>query len=170
MFGRAQDDIIGKPIVDVLGAESFETILPHMKRVLRGERVEYEVALMTPAGARQFFAIYVPEHDERNQVIGWIASLIDITDLKKATEEKERLEKIIAETRLPLTSANLGMWDWDIGADHVSCTPEFEAIYGLQATGLRSFAEFRERVHPRRHPRRIGTPGRRGQSAYDISA
>jgi PAS domain S-box-containing protein len=148
MLGRSADDIVGKPIVDFIGEEGFEAILPHIERVLRGQRVEYEAAHMTHAGTRQHYVIYVPEHDERNQVIGWIASIFDITELKKATEEKERLEKLIAEMRLPLESANIGMWDWDMRGDNVSCTPELEAIYGLQATGLRSFADFRKRVHP----------------------
>lgn len=76
MLDRSADDIVGKPIVDFMGEEGFEAILPHIEHVLRGQRVEFEAVHMP--GTRQHYVIYVPEHDERNQVIGWIASIFDI--------------------------------------------------------------------------------------------
>lgn len=45
MFSLLPEEIIGKPIVDVLGNEAFEAIRPHIEKVLRGERVVYEAEI-----------------------------------------------------------------------------------------------------------------------------
>ena len=42
MIGRCPNEIIGKPIIDVMGLEGFNTILPYIQRILAGEHVEYE--------------------------------------------------------------------------------------------------------------------------------
>jgi PAS domain-containing protein len=42
MFGREPKDFVGKPIVDIIGEEGFNTILPHIQQLLQGKRVEYE--------------------------------------------------------------------------------------------------------------------------------
>jgi PAS domain-containing protein len=42
MFGREPKDFVGKPIIDIIGEEGFNAILPHIQQVLRGMRVEYE--------------------------------------------------------------------------------------------------------------------------------
>ena len=148
-MGRAPDEIIGKSLVEIIGAEGLETIRPYVDTVLRGQPVEYDVKLDLPGiGPRHYHVVYVPERDEALHVIGWIASIIDVTESKKAAEEKERLEKLVAEMRLPAASAQIGIWDWDMRTDIVSCTPEHEAIFGLDAASVRSYSEFFDRVHP----------------------
>src|SRR5215470_11414024 len=42
LVGVSADQIIGRPIIDVIGTEAFEVIRPYIERALRGERVEYE--------------------------------------------------------------------------------------------------------------------------------
>jgi PAS domain-containing protein len=42
MIGRHAEELAGKKIVDVMGEAGFQTILPHVKAVLAGQRVEYE--------------------------------------------------------------------------------------------------------------------------------
>jgi PAS domain S-box-containing protein len=94
MIGRASDEVSGKPIIDIMGPEGFETIRPYVETVLRGQRVEYEAEVhFSNVGPRQLHVIYVPERDEQSRVVGWIASITDITEHKKATEERDRLEK-----------------------------------------------------------------------------
>src|SRR5215831_9775667 len=137
-MGRAPDDIIGKRVPDLMGADAFGTIRPYLEAVLRGERVEYEAEVNLPhLGPRQYHMIYVPERNEQNEVVGYVASIIDVTERKRAEEEKERLEKLVADLRLPHATARVGIWDRDIRTDSVSCTPELEAIFGLEATGLK---------------------------------
>src|SRR5437868_13943001 len=42
MVGRTPEEIAGKPIVDIMGEEGLKTILPHIKKVLEGHRIEFE--------------------------------------------------------------------------------------------------------------------------------
>jgi PAS domain S-box-containing protein len=52
LAGQSAEQIIGLPIIDVMGREAFEVIRPYVERVLRGERVEYEEEVLSPpAGA-----------------------------------------------------------------------------------------------------------------------
>src|SRR5262249_10492899 len=140
---------VGNPIVDIMGAEGFETIRPHVEAVLRGERVEYEASVHLPSvGPRQYHVIYVPERDEQRQVIGYVASILDVTDRNRAIEEKIRLERMVAQVHLPLMRARTGIWDMDMRTDQVSYTPELEAIFGLEATGLRGQMDFIRLVYP----------------------
>ena len=149
LMGRAREDIIGKRVMDLMGADGFETIRPHLEAVLRGERIEYEAEVnVAHLGPRQYHMIYVPERNEQNEVIGYVASIIDVTERNRATEDKERLEKLVSEMRLPHASARIGIWDWDVRTGSISCTPELEAIFGLRATGPKSYADFRQLVHP----------------------
>lgn len=142
MLGRPADEVAGKPMLDIVGPEWFETIRPHIEKVLRGERVEYEAAFpFAGVGPRQVHVIYVPERDDRNQVVGWIASIIDITERKETAEDKEQLDKLAAEM-------GIGTWIWDVRTDSMSWTPEFTAIYGMDAASVRSYTDFRNRIHP----------------------
>jgi PAS domain S-box-containing protein len=46
MIGHTPEDVVGKKIVEVIGEMGFQTILPHIKSVLSGERVEYEANVL----------------------------------------------------------------------------------------------------------------------------
>jgi len=45
------DQIIGRPIADVLGQQAFGALRAHFERELRGERVEYQEKLISPGSA-----------------------------------------------------------------------------------------------------------------------
>ena len=62
-----------KLIIDVMGAEGWETIRPNVERVLRGERIEYETSVPFSAGRRYLHVVYTPETNEIGDVVGWIA-------------------------------------------------------------------------------------------------
>jgi PAS domain S-box-containing protein len=91
MLGRRPEDIIGLPILTVLGEKAFSAIVLHVEKVLEGHPVEYESEVHLPgAGNRFLHAAYVPERDEMGQVQGWVASILDATERKRA-EETERM-------------------------------------------------------------------------------
>jgi PAS domain S-box-containing protein len=99
-LGRSAEEIIGKSIVEILGQEAFETIRPYFERVLQGERVEYEVQIPYKGRGHQFMQVtYVPEKNRQGEVVGWLASILDITERKQAEErnekERRRLEAVL---------------------------------------------------------------------------
>jgi PAS domain S-box-containing protein len=80
-LGRSVDEIVGHPIVEVLGRKAFARIEPHFKRVLAGERVAYEQeADFKGIGRRLISAVYVPTIDATGKVDGWVASVTDVTE------------------------------------------------------------------------------------------
>ncbi len=99
MIGRSQADVIGQPIADIVGSAGLKTLMPYIERVLRGEVVEYEDAVnFKGVGSRVLSAVYTPDRDESGEVIGWVASMVDLTEMRKnqaelaaAVKERERL-------------------------------------------------------------------------------
>ncbi len=93
MLGRRPEDFDGRLIVDIMGEEGFRTILPYVERVLRGETVEYESDLQyAGVGPRRVLVKYTPDRDRSGIVRGWIASILDLTDQKKAARMAADLE------------------------------------------------------------------------------
>jgi PAS domain S-box-containing protein len=110
-FGRPPDEIVGKPIVEVMGREAFETIRPYVERVLQGQRVEYETQIPYQGiGTRFMHVTYIPERNAQGQVTGWLASVLDITERKQAEaalrEAKEQLEARVQERIAELEAAS----------------------------------------------------------------
>ena len=85
MFGLRSEEMIGRPLVEIMGEEAFAIVRPDIERVLRGERVEYERAVpYRKVGTRIMRAILTPDVDERGEVCGWFGSLLDITERAEA--------------------------------------------------------------------------------------
>ena len=96
MLGRHPADIEGTPIIEVMGDEGFTGIEPYVQRVLRGERVEFESDVkFAGVGTRFLRTVYTPDRDSQGQVIGWIASILDITDQRGASEARALVTSIV---------------------------------------------------------------------------
>src|SRR5690606_32310684 len=81
---------------EVMGEDGFATIRPHVERVLAGERVEYETDVMFAGiGRRSLRVVYTPDRGEDGTVTGWIASILDITDEKLATDARTLITSIV---------------------------------------------------------------------------
>src|SRR6516162_7390747 len=144
LVGLSAEQIIGRPMIDVLGTKAFEVIRPYIERVLRGERVEFEVEVPISGGEPRFFHVVdEPWFDSEGQVTGWIASVSEITDLKRTTEALRESEERL---RLAMSSGNVGFWDWDVNSGRITWSRELEGIYGLDHAG--SYEAFSSRVHP----------------------
>jgi PAS domain S-box-containing protein len=103
--------IIGRPIIDVMGREGFDTIRPYIDRVLAGESVEYESSVLFHSGGmRRLHVAYAPWREADGSVSGWIASVTDVTaryqaeeKLKAASRHKDEFLAMLAhELRNPL--------------------------------------------------------------------
>jgi PAS domain S-box-containing protein len=99
LIDRRRDEVIGKTIEEALGAEGYNTLRPHIGKVLEGDTVDFECELDFPkVGKRRLAIAYRPELDAKGNVDGWIASLLDITEQKNLESELRALsEKLEAE-------------------------------------------------------------------------
>jgi len=109
--GVPLQQIIGRPIIDVMGPEGFEKIRPYIERVLGGESVEYESPVpFSMGGMRLLHVAYAPWREADGSVSGWIASVNDVTarheaeeKLKAASRHKDEFLAMLAhELRNPL--------------------------------------------------------------------
>ncbi len=84
--GRSADEIIGRPMAEVLGEEALEKMRPHLRQVLLGRRVEYERYARRPSGQRWIHVSLDPTFGAEGEVNGWVALIHDIDDSKRAAE------------------------------------------------------------------------------------
>ncbi|MDQ3625116.1 MAG: PAS domain S-box protein, partial [Verrucomicrobiota bacterium] len=100
LLQRTPEEIIGRPMVEIIGEEAYATILPQVEKVLRGEPVEFEEEIAFKGVSSRFLrAAYQPHRNEAGEVVGWVGSLSDITEKKQAEQESQesraRLEGIV---------------------------------------------------------------------------
>jgi len=108
MFGLKQDDFIGKYAKDILGEKAFANASPHMDTALSGESSHYEMALPdTLKGPKVVSVSYSPDFDASGKIIGFIATVSDITQrklLEKFNEDQLLILEQIADITVPLTN------------------------------------------------------------------
>ena len=108
MVGRTSEEIAGKPIVEIMGEEGLALIRPYIERALSGETVSYESLVPFRNSPPRFLhAVYVPDKDEGGKIVGWIASLIDISERKKAEEKLAWLAAYPRENPNPIMELDL---------------------------------------------------------------
>jgi len=111
MLGRRPEGIAGKPIVEIMGEAGLKTISSHIEKVLKGQTVEFEAEVpYRGVGAPCVHCVYTPDQDSKGKVIGWLASITDITRRKLAEaalqRSKKRLEERVRERTHELHVAN----------------------------------------------------------------
>jgi PAS domain S-box-containing protein len=129
----------------VIGDPAFEVIRPYVEQVLRGELVEYEEEIPFASGGSKFVhAIYTPWIGDGRQVDGWVESVSDISDLKRATMVLQDREQAM---RLALDASGGGSWTWDARTGRVDWDDRFRQLYGFTAEELPSSEAWPRRLH-----------------------
>jgi PAS domain S-box-containing protein len=114
---RPLNDIIGHPILEVLGKDAFEALLPHFNGVLTGKTVRYEQETnFQGIGPRWILAAYTPTFDADGAINGWVAVVVDITERKRAEETIQD-----SEQRFRLVGDTAPVLIWMSGTDRL-CT------------------------------------------------
>ncbi len=122
-FGVKSENLIGRPISELLGKQLYEKNLPYIKGALDGRTqfFERDLVLRKTGEVRHTNATYIPEI-ANGKVLGFFVLVVDVTELKRAqlaaTSAKEKAEtavktreKVLAivshDLRNPLSSINL---------------------------------------------------------------
>lgn len=146
-FGLTPDEVIGKPLVDVLGSKAYESIRSYVDAALSGMRSDFEAAVpYERIGTRYMRCAYVPHIDRKGQTIGFTAVKVDITDRRQMEEALRESEERL---RLALAAGQMGAWDVDLATDLIRWDHKEFALLGLaEGTVMPSRDEFYRRVHP----------------------
>ncbi len=84
-FGRTPADVVGRRLPEVIGAAAFEQLRPNVQRVLAGETHEFDAELdYDVLGRQSVHAAFVPRIAGDGRQDGFIASIINISDRKRA--------------------------------------------------------------------------------------
>jgi PAS domain S-box-containing protein len=93
-LGLAPEQVVGRPIPDVIGRDGHKILLPYVERVLSGQRVKFETQITYPGiGARWISTVYVPTKDSDDKVDGWIGVVADVTERHEAQEQLRESEE-----------------------------------------------------------------------------
>ncbi len=146
-WGKRPEEFIGKTVTEVLGAQAFAALRPHVERVLAGETVVFEMEVPYDGiGQRYVQASYAPDVGEDGRVRGYLSAVIDMTDRRRTEialfESEERL-------RMATRTGKVGLWDWDVAANRVTWTESLYEIHGVRPADFGATIEaFAALVHP----------------------
>ena len=135
---RRPEEMVGRPIAEVIGEEAFFRLKPYFERVLGGETVSYDEEInFLGLGPRWIHAVYSPTSDASRRIDGWVAVVNDIHErvqiqktLQEADRRKDEFLAILAhELRNPLAPVRTAV-----------------ALLGRIASGDREVQELREMI------------------------
>lgn len=92
-FGKIEAQCLGHTLLELLGAQEYGFIQPHVQRALAGQQTSFERALKVQDNERYLEARYVPELDIGGEVRGFYLILWDITE-RWALEQQFRLRAL----------------------------------------------------------------------------
>ena len=116
-FGLEPEELIGKHFTEVMGAEVYAAIRPHIDATLEGRRVEFEAQIpYAELGLRWVYLIHEPERAANGEVVGIVAVGTDITERKLA-------EQLVATARDEALAASRAKDDFLATLSHELRTP-----------------------------------------------
>ncbi|HEY3486740.1 MAG TPA: PAS domain-containing protein, partial [Gammaproteobacteria bacterium] len=87
-FGHKPEELLGKRMEEVLGAEAYERLRPHVEAALGGRHVQFEEEIPYKAGGtRSILGEYVPDFQPDGSVAGFYVLIHDITERHRAAVE-----------------------------------------------------------------------------------
>ncbi|MBT4489835.1 MAG: response regulator [Rhodospirillaceae bacterium] len=140
-LNRPVQEMIGKPVRDVLGAEVYEKFRPHIEAAMAGELQEFEMSVTYADGIpREMEITYVPHIDRGGKVVGYFSLALDVSDrhaLEERLRQSQKMEAVGQLTGgiahefnnlLQVVSGNLELLETNLNNDSVS-EKRFQAIH-----------------------------------------
>lgn len=139
MAGKPADQLLGRHIGAVRGQKRWAEHEPHFRRALEGKTVQYTrlvdgLANNPGGGPRWLRTSYVPDFDERGQVVGLYTVTIDVHDL---TVAQEQLRRSVERDMLTDVLSRRTMMD-RIEAAMVTALHEPVALYFVDLDGFKA--------------------------------
>jgi len=158
-FGLQPDQVVGRHVRDVLGADVFGAIKPRIDSVLSGTRVRFEAEIPYRDGRpRHVSALYVPDRAPDGTVRGWFSLIDDVTERDLAQKD---IEDSRARLSLAMRAGRSGTFDWDIVENKRSWSDELLELIGRKREDFDGSREaWLACVHPEDLPTVLATTQR----------
>ncbi|MDP6804280.1 MAG: PAS domain S-box protein [Rhodospirillales bacterium] len=171
-FGIPRDDLVGRHVRDVLGAERFATVRENFDSVLRGETIAFEHRLTNPDGrTMDTQATYVPRLGEDGAVQGFVSLVSDITHLKNAERALKGRE---AQLRALINNSPGAIHLKDTEGRYLFANMQFETYAGI--TSGEEFGKTPHDLFPKEladrmcaHDKRVMKSGAAYQREFEIA-
>ncbi len=149
--GLSREDVYGKPFWECYWWSHDPQIVKDLKAAiataLQGEVVRYDVEVRMAGDSRLMIDFMLaPVKDSEGNVAYLIPSGVDISERKAAERE---LQQRVQQLNLALDTGRMGIWEWDINANHVKWSPQLFDMFGYTEASLVPTKEgFLSAVHP----------------------
>lgn len=97
VFQRNADEIIGRRVPDLIGADAWKKTRGYVERALAGERVSFDETFHYPGQApRQIHGELIPDMAPSGMVCGYYAILSDVSEIERSLAMAQTREKELA--------------------------------------------------------------------------
>jgi diguanylate cyclase (GGDEF)-like protein/PAS domain S-box-containing protein len=100
VLGFDQHYLIGKTMREARGDEHYIEVQPHVEEVMQGNRVRFERSKLVDGKLYHFQSNYMPDYDENGSVQGFYVLSFNITALKNAEANLDKLSRIDSLTEV----------------------------------------------------------------------
>ncbi len=141
MFGYSREEIVGKPIVELLPAEDIERLLWSKSQMLKGEVVVGEWKMRKKDGT------LLPVEVSSNILPDgrWQALVRDVSERKQLEKSLQRSNDDLNRAQ---AVANIGSWRIDLGTEALCWSAEAYRIFGVPLGTPMTHERFISCVHP----------------------
>jgi len=130
-LSERREELTGRRIDEVIGAERSAQIQPLLTRALAGEAISTEQLMVQPGGGERWESVhYTPHRDSEGNVIGIYSAYIDIHDQKRNEEALRRANWMLSSH---ISNTPLAVLEWDKDFRLVRWSPQAENIFGWRA-------------------------------------
>jgi PAS domain S-box-containing protein len=129
LFGKSKEEMMGRTVADLIGAEGAALRAPRDEQVLRTQQpVQFEEAMATPDGERVLAHTKSPLRDADGQLIGVLNIARDVTEARQA---QQALGERDAHYRSVVSALSEGVVVSDPQGLVTSCNAAAERILGI---------------------------------------
>lgn len=86
-WGLNKKDVLGRPLIDVIGDVVFYQLRDKFERTLKGETISFEDNLDHQGRVTPFSFNYIPDRDDQGRIRGFVGLRMDISHHKASEEE-----------------------------------------------------------------------------------
>ena len=128
--GLRSEEIVGRPVKDVLGEKRWELLKPHLERVRAGEALAVERLVKFADGRRRWMIVRLTPRIANGEYVGYYATTSDIHEQKSVEQQLRRTNTILSAH---FDNTPLAVLEWDTEMRIVRWSGQAETVFGWSA-------------------------------------